>query len=42
MEIRNADLLALLLPAVLAVSIGVLIVLIGRYTLAKLPGVRAV
>ena len=42
MEIRNADLLALLLPAICAVTIGMLIVLIGRYTLAKLPGVRAV
>ncbi|WP_423187691.1 sodium-dependent bicarbonate transport family permease [Alishewanella sp. d11] len=40
MEIRNANLAALLLPAFFAVLIGVLIVLLGKYTLAKLPGVK--
>lgn len=40
MEIRNANLAELLLPAVFAVLIGVLIVLLGKYTLAKLPGVK--
>ena len=32
----------MLLPALFAVTIGILIVFIGRYTLAKLPGVRTV
>lgn len=40
MEIRNANLAALLLPACFAVIAGVLIVLLGKYTLAKLPGVK--
>ncbi len=40
MEIREADLSALLLPAFLAMVIGCAIVLIGVVTLAKLPGVR--
>jgi hypothetical protein len=40
MEIREADLSALLPPALIAVFVGVAIVLIGRYTLALLPGVR--
>jgi hypothetical protein len=40
MEIRNANLAALLLPAFFAVIAGVLIVLLGKYTLAKLPGVK--
>lgn len=41
MEIRNADLTALLMPAILTVFIGLAIVLIGRYSLAKLPGISA-
>ncbi len=40
MEIRNANLAELLLPAFFAVLVGVLIVLLGKYTLAKLPGVK--
>jgi hypothetical protein len=40
MKIREAELLDMLLPAVIAVAIGILIVLIGRYTLAMLPSVR--
>ncbi|EDX70967.1 conserved domain protein [Coleofasciculus chthonoplastes PCC 7420] len=40
--IRNANLLDMLLPAVFAVITGILIVFIGRYTLAKLPGVKVV
>ena len=40
--IRNANLVEMLLPAVFATVVGILIVLIGRYTLAKLPNVRTV
>ncbi|NGP54515.1 sodium-dependent bicarbonate transport family permease [Thioalkalivibrio sp. XN8] len=40
MEIRAANLTDMLLPAALAIVIGVAIVFIGRVTLAKLPGVR--
>ena len=40
MEIRNANLAELILPAFFAVLIGTLIVLLGKYTLAKLPGVK--
>ena len=40
--IRNADIVDMLLPALFAVVIGILIVFIGRYTLAKLPNVRTV
>lgn len=40
--IRNANLAEMLLPALFAVVTGILIVFIGRYTLAKLPGVRVV
>ncbi len=40
MSIREADLSDMLLPAFLAMLIGVSIVLIGRYTLAMLPSVR--
>jgi hypothetical protein len=40
--IRNANLTEMLLPALFAVVMGILIVFIGRYTLAKLPGVRTV
>ncbi len=40
--IRNANLVEMLLPAAFAVITGILIVFIGRYTLAKLPKVRVV
>ena len=40
MEIREADLSEMLLPAVIAVVVGCAIVVVGRYTLAALPGVR--
>ena len=38
--IRNANLVEMLLPAVFAMIVGILIVFIGRYTLAKLPKVK--
>ena len=40
MEIRQANLADILLPGLIAVMIGCGVVLIGRYTLARLPGVR--
>ncbi|MEM8643034.1 MAG: sodium-dependent bicarbonate transport family permease [Cyanobacteria bacterium P01_G01_bin.54] len=40
--IRNANLVEMLLPAAFAVLTGILIVFIGRYTLAKLPNVKTV
>jgi uncharacterized protein len=40
--IRNSNLTEMLLPALFAVVTGILIVFIGRYTLAKLPKVRTV
>ena len=40
--IRNANLAEMLLPAVFAMVVGILIVFIGRYTLAKLPNVKTV
>ena len=40
--IRNANLVQMLLPAVFAMVVGILIVFIGRYTLAKLPKVKTV
>ncbi|HEY9662609.1 MAG TPA: sodium-dependent bicarbonate transport family permease [Allocoleopsis sp.] len=40
--IRNANLADMLLPALFAVVMGILIVFIGRYTLAKLPKVKTV
>ena len=40
MAISEADLAAMLLPALIAVFVGCLIVVIGRYTLAMLPGIR--
>lgn len=40
--IRNANLVEMLLPALFAVLIGIIIVFIGRYTLAKLPNVKTV
>lgn len=39
-EIREADIGALLVPAIIAMVLGTLIVLIGRFTLAIMPGVR--
>ena len=39
-EIRDANLVEMLLPAVFAIIVGVLIVLIGRYTLCRLPNVK--
>lgn len=39
-EIRAADPAELLLPAVFAVLIGVIIVYLGKLTLAKLPGIK--
>lgn len=41
MEIRDADVLALLFPALIAIFVGCAIVLIGRFTLARLPSLRA-
>ena len=40
MAISEADLGAMLVPALFAALIGCLIVLVGRFTLAKLPGIR--
>ena len=40
--IRNANFAEMLLPAVFAMIVGILIVFIGRYTLAKLPNVKTV
>ncbi|MEO1004464.1 MAG: sodium-dependent bicarbonate transport family permease [Cyanobacteria bacterium J06638_38] len=40
--IRNANLAEMLLPAVFAMIVGILVVFIGRYTLAKLPKVKTV
>ncbi|MEM1252685.1 MAG: sodium-dependent bicarbonate transport family permease [Cyanobacteria bacterium P01_H01_bin.21] len=40
--IRNANLLEMLLPALFAMVVGILVVFIGRYTLAKLPKVKVV
>lgn len=40
--IRNSDPTEILLPALFAVTIGILIVFIGRYTLAKLPNIKVV
>ena len=42
MAIREANLTEMLLPALFAVTTGILIVLIGRYTFAKLPGIKVV
>jgi hypothetical protein len=39
-EIRNANLVEMLVPAAFAVIMGILIVFIGRYTLCKLPNVK--
>ncbi len=40
--IRNSNLTEMLLPALFAVVMGILIVFIARYTLAKLPNVKTV
>jgi hypothetical protein len=40
--IRNSNLSELLLPALAAVFLGILIVLISKFTLAKMPGIRVV
>ena len=40
MEIRHADLGALLLPGLIATVVGCGIVLLGRYTLAAIPGLE--
>lgn len=40
--IRDSNPAEILLPALFAVAIGILIVFIGRYTLAKLPNVKVV
>jgi hypothetical protein len=40
--IRNSNLTEILLPALAAVALGILIVLISRFTLARLPGVKLV
>ncbi|MGK7913376.1 MAG: sodium-dependent bicarbonate transport family permease, partial [Synechococcus sp.] len=40
--IRNANLVEMILPALFAMAIGVVIVFIGRHTLARLPNVRTV
>lgn len=40
MEIRQANLIDMLLPAIIAVVVGCVTVLLGRVTLARLPGVR--
>ncbi|WOD40102.1 sodium-dependent bicarbonate transport family permease [Nodosilinea sp. E11] len=42
MAIRNASLAEMLLPALFAMVTGIVIVLIGRYVFAKLPGIRVV
>lgn len=39
-EIREAEIAALIVPALIAAVLGVAIVLIGRFTLARMPGVR--
>ncbi len=41
-SIRNANLVEMLLPALFAALTGILVVFIGRYTLAKLPNVKMV
>ena len=40
--IRNSNLMDMVLPALFAIVVGVLVVFIARYTLAKLPKVRTV
>jgi hypothetical protein len=38
--IRNSNFSEILLPALAAVALGIVIVLISRYTLAKMPGIK--
>lgn len=40
--IRNSNLTEMVLPALFAVTVGILVVFIARYTLAKLPKVKTV
>ncbi|MBD3887311.1 sodium-dependent bicarbonate transport family permease [Phormidium tenue FACHB-886] len=40
--IRNSNLTEMMLPAAFAVAVGILVVFIARYTLAKLPKVKTV
>jgi len=40
MEIREADLSAMALPALFSALLGILIVLMGRVTIAMMPGVK--
>jgi len=40
MEIKEANLAEMILPAIFAMVLGCVIVLLGRYTLARLPGVK--
>ena len=40
--IRNSNLTEMILPVVFAVIVGILVVFIARYTLAKLPKVKTV
>jgi hypothetical protein len=40
--IRNSNLLDMVLPMIFAVTVGILVVFIARYTLAKLPKVKVV
>lgn len=40
--IRNSNLLDMVLPMISAVAIGIIVVFIARYTLAKLPNVKIV
>lgn len=39
-EVRDADLVEMLLPALFAIVLGILIVFIGNYTLCKLPKIK--
>lgn len=40
MELRHANLTDMLLPALIAMLVGCLIVLVGRFSLAALPGIK--
>ena len=40
--IRNSNLTEMILPAAFAVAVGILVVFIARYTLAKLPNVKTI
>ncbi|NJL21769.1 MAG: sodium-dependent bicarbonate transport family permease, partial [Leptolyngbyaceae cyanobacterium SM1_3_5] len=41
-EIRNSNLAEMVLPAAFSVTVGILVVFIARFTLAKLPKVKTV